>query len=243
MNQDVSIRDGLRSPDSFSAQAAAISPEYLTADALGDLGDWFRTRPTEPKVFRDFLQEDLARSMGEAMRALPVWERYSAVQRDENDPPTAGHFVARSLPDCLADGRMPSQHQKSLRSFLAFSVMSGALQDWIQRGIGVELDRGRTSLELACYRAGDHIEEHQDLLPGRILAINFYLDENYRQGDGARLGYRNEDGREFFVDPLFNSFALVPILPESFHWVEQFEGSSTGRFTVSIGQHRVVRHG
>ncbi|WP_380282754.1 2OG-Fe(II) oxygenase family protein [Kitasatospora purpeofusca] len=207
---------------------------------MTDLGDWFRARPTEPKVYHDFLRADLARAMGEVMRELPVWERYSAVQRHEDDPPTAGHFVARSLPACLDEGLLPPGHRKALGTFLSFAVMSGALQAWIQEGIGVRLDPGRSSLELASYRAGDHIEEHQDLLPGRILAVNFYLDETYRPGTGARLGYRNEDGREFFVDPLFNTFALIPILPKSFHWVEPYEEPAMGRFTVSIGQHRVV---
>lgn len=241
MQRDVSHPSRASSPDRLPAQViAAVSPEHLTPNALAELGDWFRARPTEPKVYRDFLREDLARAMGETMRALPVWERYSAVQRHKDDPPTAGHFVARSLPDCLVDGRLQPEHRKALRVFLSFAVMSGALQTWIQEGIGVRLDPTRSSLELAAYRAGDHIEEHQDLLPGRILAVNFYLDETYRTGSGGRLGYRNENGRKFFVDPLFNTFALIPILPDSHHWVEPFQEPDMGRFTVSVGQHGVV---
>ncbi|MFP8883835.1 2OG-Fe(II) oxygenase family protein [Streptomyces mangrovi] len=235
------------------ANNTAMNPAHLTDAARKELHDWFRSSPTEPKVFQEFLRPELARSMAEALRCLPVWERHSTAHRtstETEDIPeeawdghprrAARHFVARALPNALEDGKMEAPHQKALRAFLAFAVMSGGLQSWLEEGIGVEIDRSRNSLEFAAYKVGDSINVHQDLLPGRILAVNFYLDDAYRPSDGARLGYRNEEGREFRVDPLFNSFALIPILPDCHHWVDPYEGATTGRFTVSIGQHQVV---
>jgi len=230
--------------------SAFINPDYCTDETLIDLGNWFRHRPTEPKVYRNFLRPDVANSVAAAMRTLPVWVRYATIilpgevrshelaeETWHTHPDRAAcHFVARPLLDALETGAMDAEPQRSLQRFLTFAVLGGPLRTWISTGINVSIER-RMSIELAAYRTGDEILPHQDLVSGRILAINFYLDKAYQHGMGARLSYRNEEGTEFFVDPLFNTFSLIPIRDNCYHWVEPFMGNGIGRYTVSIGVH------
>lgn len=227
-----------------------ISAEYLTDDALAELGHWYSERPWRPRVYHNFLIDDVARSLAGVLRALPVWSRCATVYRgtleteeisepDWADHPdrAACHFVGRPLLDVFQPGAMDTASQTALKRFLSFAVTRGDLRTWISAGIGFPLEK-RTSVELACYSDGDQIMPHQDLFPDRVLAVNFYLDENYVPGTGARLGFRNEAGDEFHVDPIFNTFSLIPIDPACRHWVEPFTGEGTGRQTVSIGEHR-----
>lgn len=230
--------------------SAFINPHYCTAEALTDLGRWFRQHPTEPKVYRNFLRPAIAHGVATAMHSLPVWLRYATTYKPDgvstceiaeaawhmHPDRAACHFVARPLLEALEKGAMDVEHQRALKRFLTFAVLGGLLHTWVSTGINVRIER-RTSVELAAYRAGDQIRPHQDLLPRRILAVNFYLDEAYQPGRGARLGYRNEEGNTFFVDPLFNTFSLIPIRSECYHWVEPFTGDGIGRYTVSIGMH------
>jgi len=227
-----------------------ISAEHLTDEALADLGRWHSQRPWQPRVYRNFLIDDVARSVGAVLRSLPVWSRCATVYRgtqeteEINEPDWADHpdraachFVARPLLDVFQPDAMDAASQTALKRFLSFAVIRGDLRTWISAGIGFPLEK-RTSVELACYRDGDQIRPHQDLFPGRVLAVNFYLDESYKTGTGARLGFRNEAGDEFHVDPVFNTFSLIPIDSECEHWVEPFTGEGTGRHTVSIGEHQ-----
>jgi hypothetical protein len=244
LTPDQTVTEALRVTSGF------IHPDHLTADTLADLGDWYRARPARPKVYRNFLRPAIADGVARALRALPVWDRCATVfqgplttgeipEAEWPDHPdrAACHFIARPLVSALDPGGMDATLQHVLQQFLAFAVLAGPLRTWIGAGIGQQLER-RTSVELACYRRGDAISAHQDLYPRRVLAVNFYLDEDYRPGTGGRLGFRNGDGTEFHVDPLFNTFSLIPILPDCHHWVEPFAGEGIGRFTISIGQHR-----
>lgn len=245
MNQSTSIADV-----DFASLAELIDSRYLTEQALADLGTWFRGTPTRPMVLRNFLRPEIAEATAAAMGALPVWSRCCTVFADalstadipesewaKHPDRVACHFVARPLLDALEPGAMSRAHQGALKRFITFAVISGQLRSWIGAGIGVPLEK-RTSVELAAYGPADQIRPHQDLIPGRIVAVNFYLDPDYRLGTGARLGYRNELNQEFAVDPLFNSFSLIPIGPQCHHWVEPFQDDRRGRYTVSIGEHR-----
>jgi hypothetical protein len=227
-----------------------INAEHLSDEALADLGQWHSQRPWRPRVYRNFLIDDVARAMAAVLRSLPVWSRCATVysgplevedidEADWADHPdrAACHFVARPLVDVFQPGAMDPDSQLALKRFLAFAVTRGDLRTWISAGVGFPLEK-RVSFELACYGEGDQITAHQDLFEGRVLAVNFYLDESYRKGTGARLGFRNEVGDEFHVDPVFNTFSLIPIDPGCRHWVEPFTGEGMGRYTVSIGQHR-----
>lgn len=229
-----------------------ISAEHLTGDSLTRVHDWFHGAPRSPLVFRDFLRPEVAEAVGAALRDLPVWSRcvtafrnaQETVEVDEAgwaDRPdrVARHFFARPLLDAFEPGRMDERHQAVLKNFISFAVISDLLRSWLGAGVGFPLEK-RTSVELACYEPGDEIRPHQDLIENRVIAVNFYLDRDYRPGTGARLGFRNEEGREFAVDPLFNSFSLIPIEESCHHWVEPFAGEGRGRYTVSIGEHRAA---
>lgn len=225
-----------------------INPEYRSEGFARDLADWYRQVPAEPMHLRDFLKQDFAERMDAMMRDLPIWTTYATAATgphtmEDVDPSEwdahprafARHLVATPLEDALVPGRMSDLAADTLKTFLAFAVVGDAFRGWLSGGIARPLSQ-ILSLELAAYRAGDLISIHQDLLPGRIMAVNFYLDRSYVPGTGGRLGYRNEIDREFMTEPLFNSLSMIPIREECWHWVERFTGEGVGRFTVSMGQ-------
>lgn len=231
--------------------AGFLAPAHLTEDTLGELHEWFRTTPSRPFVLRDFVEPDAAGAMGAAMRAMPGWRRCVTAFRSETETEdipeeqwathprrAALHYVAREVPAALAEGAMDGGHQAALRRFLAHAALTGTFRHWIAAGTGVPVSSRETSLELASYGQGDQIRPHQDLVPRRVFAVNFYLDETYRPGSGGRLVYRNEEGTEFAVEPLFNTFSMIQIRPEAWHRVEAYDGPARGRFTVSVGLHR-----
>lgn len=251
--QDVSRND--RADEDLLAvlpgAAGFLNPAHLAPGAFLELREWLSASPSRPFVVRDFLEPGTARAMSAAMRALPVWTRCVTAFHSETEtrdipeaewpkhPKRAAcHYVARDLPRALADGAMDPAHQSVLRDFLTRAVLSDTLRTWITRGTGVPLNAKDTSLELASYGPGDQIRFHQDLLPHRVFAVNFYLDETHRPGSGGRLAYRNEEGTESTVEPLFNSFSIIQIRPDAWHRVEPYDGTGIGRFTVSVGLHR-----
>jgi hypothetical protein len=231
-----------------------VDGRHLTDAARGALREWLETPRLEPLVLRDFLAPTFAEALAGVMRRLPVWVRAATILAGEGEDATpvdveeatwesepaqlSRHFVARPLIDALEPGAMSAEDQTTLKRFLAFAVTSGALRRYLAEGSDVRLEPA-TSLEFACYGPGDQILEHQDLVHGRLLAGNFYLDDEYREGSGARLGFRHGD-RISHVDPLFNTFSLIPIHPDCHHWVEAYSGDGVGRYTVSIGQHAAV---
>jgi hypothetical protein len=229
---------------------AYINPEHLGEGTLVRMRSWFEATPAEPMVFRNFLRPDFAARLAAALRDLPVWQRYCTIYQGTLDTSAvpeaewhqhpqraACHNVARPLLDALEPGAMAEDHQRVLKTFLSFAVLNAPLREWIAAGIGFPLER-RTSVELASYTPGDQIRRHQDLFPRRVLAVNFYLDEHYRTGQGAQLSYSNEAGEVFDIDPLFNTFSMIPIRENCHHWVTPYLGEGTGRYTVSIGEHR-----
>ncbi|MEV7612806.1 hypothetical protein [Streptomyces sp. NPDC089799] len=241
-------------PEGSLAQARRfIDERHLTPAVWQEMREWYTAEPGRPFVLRDFLRPEWAAAMDSAMRSLPVWSRCATVytgSRDSAEIPEAEwaehphraacHFVARPLGEALQNGSVAAEHRKTIEQFLAFCVLTDTLRDFVSAGTGIPLEP-RTSVELAAYRAGDRIRRHQDLFPGRLMAVNFYLDAAYRPGNGARLGFRNEAGTDELVDPLFNTFSMIPVREECWHWVEPFSGEGTGRYTVSIGQHLLGR--
>ncbi|WP_078887890.1 2OG-Fe(II) oxygenase [Streptomyces sp. NRRL S-118] len=237
-------------PESSLARARRfIDERHLTPAVWQEMREWYTAEPGRPFILRDFLRPEWAGAMDAAMRALPVWSRCATVytnSRDSREIPEAEwadhphraacHFVARPLGEALQNGSITDEHRRTIEQFLAFSVLTDTLRDFITAGVGFPLEP-RTSVELAAYRDGDRIRRHQDLFPGRVMAVNFYLDAAHRPGTGGRLGFRNEAGTDELVEPLFNTFSMIPVREECWHWVEPFSGEGTGRYTVSIGQH------
>ncbi|MFD9123325.1 2OG-Fe(II) oxygenase [Kitasatospora sp. NPDC059571] len=252
MTEQTVFSDETYRAEVLSRAAALIAPEHLTAQTLESVSTWLSEPSDRPMVFRNFLRQEAAEATAAAMRALPVWARHVTAYRnlteteaiDERDWPghperAACHFVAQPLTAALEPGAMAAEHQDSLRRFLSFAVITNRFRDWISLATGVPLNPKEASVELAAYGRGDQIRPHQDLFPNRVLGGNFYLDQDYRVGQGGRLGYRVDGGAETLVDPLFNTLSLFQIRADGYHWVEPFEPETIGRYTVSIGLHRV----
>lgn len=225
-----------------------INPEYRTTEFRHTLREWYVRTPGEPMLLRGFLREEFAERLDDMMRNLPNWGIHATAAtgpnttediapEDWDDHPSAfaRHLVAAPVEAALAPGAMSEVDTETLKTLLKFAVVGDTFRSWLSTGTEVDLAR-IMSLEIASYRKGDLIPLHQDLLPGRIMAVNLYMDRKYELGTGARLGYRNEDGDEIMTDPEFNSLSMIPIRQECWHWVEPFTGDGIGRYTVSMGQ-------
>ncbi|MFD8204874.1 2OG-Fe(II) oxygenase [Streptomyces sp. NPDC059695] len=236
-------------PPALSGAAPYVAPQYLTESTVELLRDWYHGEQVHPLQLRDFLRPAFATDLAAAMRAIPTWSRHAATYEgrlgktefwddevDEQDEVTISQFVVKDIHALLDEGAMDPAHQRSLQEFFVFSVLSEALRDWISSGTGLVL-RKHTTMELAAYRRSDALGAHQDLVPGRVLAVNFYLDEEYTPESGGRLAFRNGRDEEFFVEPLFNSVSLMPIREDCWHWVEPFTRDAVGRYTIAMGQH------
>jgi hypothetical protein len=229
-----------------------ISAEHLTETAVGAIGRWYESSPSRPLHLQNFLLPGFAEKTASMLRDFPVWTRvcrvyagpYEAryVSEEEwelSEEKWARSWIGTPIDRALDDGMMPAGHRKILEQFLAFSVLDGPLTAWLQSATGTAL-ASRGTIELAAYGLGDRIGEHQDRIEQRAFAVNFYLDPSYVRGSGARLGYRNEAGENFYVDPDFNSLSVIPIQKQSVHWVEEFNQDRRGRLTISVGQNRAA---
>lgn len=233
----------------LAGAAPYLSPRYLTESTVELLRDWYHGDEPRPLHLTDFLRPEFARDVGAAMRAIPNWSRHSAKYEGaqgktefwdeevaEQDDITISQFVVRDIHSLLDEGAMAPAHQRALQDFFVFSVLSDGLRDWIAAGTGLAL-RKRTFMDLAAYRRSDGLGAHQDLVPGRVLAINFYFDEDYEPAAGGRLGFRDGEGHEFHIEPIFNSVSMIPIREDCWHWVEPFAQDTVGRYTIAVGQH------
>jgi hypothetical protein len=229
-----------------------ITPTHLTEPALAHVRRWYEASPSRPLQLQDFLLPGFAGKAASMLRDLPVWTRVCRVyvgpdqaryvseeEWQASDRKWARSWIGTPIDRALDEGVMPAAHRKTLEQFLAFSVLDGPLTTWLRTATGTALDR-RGSIELAAYGKGDRIGEHQDRIERRAFAVNFYLDPDYTKGTGGRLGYRNEAGQTFHVEPDFNSVSIIPIQEQSVHWVEEFTEDRRGRLTISVGQNRAA---
>ncbi|MET7426138.1 2OG-Fe(II) oxygenase [Dactylosporangium sp. NPDC005555] len=233
-------------PENVLAQAAAfINPEYLGVEALRAVQTWFHLPDPQPLPLRDFLRPEVADGISGALRTLPSWVRYAASYHgrldkqefwgDDADGAATGgpaQYVIRDVAALLDDPALDAGHRQAIERFLVFTVLSEALRGWLLAGTGLELSR-HTGVEFACYRDSDGLAPHQDLVPGRVLAANFYLDPAYRTGHGGRLGFRSGSG-EHFVEPFYNTLSLMRIREDCWHWVEPYRGDGIGRYTIAV---------
>lgn len=230
-----------------------INPKFRTKDFADELFDWYRAKPACPLHLKEVFSSEFAVSMYTALTRLPNWGIHCTASTGPNTVEDvapevwathprafARHLVASPLEKALLPGAMPEVHASDIRSFLKFAVMGEEFRGWLSAGVQVDLAR-IVSLEVASYRTGDLIPRHQDLLPGRIMSVNFYFDQQYKLGQGGRLGYENESGEVMMTDPIFNSLSLIPIREKCWHWVEPFAGNAIGRYTISIGQQDPIK--
>ncbi|MDQ0797259.1 2OG-Fe(II) oxygenase [Streptomyces sp. B1I3] len=233
----------------LAAAVPFIAPEYLTGDFFARMGDWYHGDEPHPLHLHNFLRPELAAAVSTAVRGIPDWSPHAALYEGRmgktefwDEEADAGHEVTisqlavRDIPALLDSGAMDPAHQQVIEQFLAFALLSDTLRDWIKAGTGLEL-RKRAFMEIAAYRRSDGLGAHQDLVPGRVLAMNFYLDENYRAEHGGRLSFRDGEGREHHIEPVYNSLSIIPIREDCWHWVEPFSSDTVGRYTIAIGQH------
>ncbi|MEU6522674.1 2OG-Fe(II) oxygenase [Streptomyces sp. NPDC046924] len=239
----------LQQSAAVSAAARYIAPSHLTGAAFDSVSDWYRAEHATPLHLTDFLMPELATRLAAALRAVPTWARHASLIEKGQEPTeywgaeadtatdvTASQFRVPDIHALFSDGVLPPEHRRTLEEFFVFTVLSDAFRDWLKAGTGLEL-RKRTAMELAAYRNSDGLGDHQDLMPGRVFAVNFYLDDGYRPEHGGRLGYRNGKGEEFHAVPLFNSLSVIPIRDDCWHWVEPFTSDSVGRYTIAMAQH------
>ncbi|MFP8883830.1 2OG-Fe(II) oxygenase [Streptomyces mangrovi] len=227
-----------------------ISQEYLEPKIRQELHDWFQEGSGGPRTLPGFLEEGFARTLGRCLRGLPHWQRYASVyegdvrtnevtEEEWEAHPTkaARHFLLRPLLEAVDSPEVAENERKALGQFLGFAVTGPTLLSWVSSVVGHPLEP-RTSFEFTRYGPGDQITPHHDLLPGRVLAVNFYLDEHYDGSTGGRLWYRDADGRDHVTAPEFNSFTMIPIRTGCTHWVEPWNGNEPGRYTANLQIHR-----
>ncbi|MFD6831609.1 hypothetical protein CH313_29400 [Streptomyces sp. TSRI0384-2] len=238
-----------QSADVSPAAARYIAPAHLTGAALDAVSDWYRAEHATPLHLTGFLVPELAARLAGALRAVPTWARHASLIERGQEPieywgeeadtatdATASQFRVPDIHALFADGVLRPEHRRTLEEFFVFTVLSDTFRDWLKASTGLRL-RKRTAMELAAYRNSDGLADHQDLMPGRVFAVNFYLDEEYRLEHGGRLGYRNGRGDEFRAAPHFNSLSVIPIREDCWHWVEPFTSDRVGRYTIAMAQH------
>lgn len=226
-----------------------LDERYTSEAAVAEVKDWFSRHAGGPLTLPGFLQPDLAADLATALRRFGSWSRYTTafegrtrmVEIDSGQWAThptraARHYLARPLVETLDSPSTPGVDRAALSRFLGFAVTGGYLLSWLSAITDCPVEP-RTSFEFSCYGQGDMITEHDDLLPGRILAANCYLDDAYACEQGGQLHFRDEQGREYTVDPVFNSFTLIPIRPGCVHWVEPYLSVGRGRFTANFQIH------
>jgi hypothetical protein len=229
--------------------ARFLNQRYLSPPMLDQLQAWYAATEGGPLTLADFLQPQVATGLATALRRFASWSRYATIfeghvrmaeiepERWPSHPDRAARqYLARPLVETLDSPATSAADRRALGNFLGFAVTGGYLLSWLSTIVGRPLEP-RTSFEFACYGPGDSITEHDDLLPGRILAANCYLDDSYLADHGGQLHYRDEHGREYRVDPEFNSFTLIPIRTGCVHWVSPYRGSHLGRFTANFQIH------
>ncbi|WNO67452.1 2OG-Fe(II) oxygenase [Streptomyces sp. AM2-3-1] len=244
------MKIGAMGDSSMSIARRFINPTYLEPDARADLHEWYMQGKGGPRTLRNFLSAEFATALGDALRSLPYWVRYASVYEGdvrtrevdekswEGHPDKAArHYLIRPMLSAIESPDVPEEHRKVLKQFLAFVVTGPYFLSWVSCVVGDSLEP-RTSFEFTRYGTYDHITPHHDLIPGRVLAANFYLDDQYEDSRGGRLWFRDADGEDYATLPEFNSFTMIPIRDGCRHWVEPYTGSEPGRYTANLQIHR-----
>ncbi len=226
-----------------------LDARHLSPEAIERLRKWFAAGSGGPFTLRNFMVPDVARDLCTALRRFASWSRYATVydghirmvEIDPSEWPThpdraARQYLARPLVETLDSPSTSDADRLAFTRFLGFAVTGRYLLSWLSSIVGQPLEP-RTSFEFACYGPGDMIAPHDDLLPGRILAANCYLDDTYLPLHGGQLCFRDEQRRDYQVDPEFNSFTLIPIRTGCVHWVQPYTGPALGRFTANFQVH------
>ncbi|MGW5781955.1 2OG-Fe(II) oxygenase [Streptomyces sp. NPDC003863] len=244
------MKVGAMSESSLHIVRRFVNPEYLEPEARAELHTWHKQGAGGPRTLPDFLRPDFATALGDALRALPYWVRYASVYEgdvrtrevaeeewDGHPDRAARHYLIRPMLAAVESPDVAEEHRTVLRQFLAFVVTGPHFLSWVASVVGDSLEP-RTSFEFTRYGTGDHITPHHDLIPGRVLAANFYLDSRYTDTAGGRLWFRDADGRDHVTEPEFNSFTMIPIRDGCRHWVEPYTGAEPGRYTANLQIHR-----
>lgn len=224
-----------------------INEPYLSESAISSVRQSFRARPRRPVILKNFLVPHKAQYLATAFEQISAWEHAHSVL-DENDQlitidrsewemlPEAKRWsrqgIAAPLSRLLNDDDAPAS-RATLRHFALFTITTPALRSWLASVIGVELDQ-QVTCELVRYGPGDFITAHADTHDPRIIGVNFYLGALWKPEDGGQLGYRNENGEVFSLDPEFNSLSIIPIHQHCVHWVSEWRSSSPGRYTFCL---------
>jgi 2OG-Fe(II) oxygenase superfamily len=226
-----------------------INQPYLSESAISSIRESFQARPRRPLILKNFLTPHKAECLAKSFEQIGSWTQTHSVLNENKQLITidssewemlpveerwSRQEIAAPLSQLLKDdGALDPTVRVTILHFVLFTITSPALRSWLASVVDVELDQ-RVSCELVRYGQGDFITEHSDTHDTRIIGVNFYLGESWKSDDGGRLGYRNERGQVFMVDPEFNSLSIIPIHHGCSHWVTPWKSSLLGRYTFCL---------
>lgn len=234
---------------SHSEASEWMNDAYLTEAAIRELQDWFEARPRRPLCLVDFLRADIAAALSACMRDIPIYQRvFSAIDDSRQlvelaesawqEMPVERRWnrqdIARPLQSIFDPAVLTDPlHLRTLKHFFVFTVLGAAFRSWLGAITQTTIASG-VSCELVRYQQGDYIVPHADTHDTRIIGVNFYLGRDWQDGDGAKLGYKNEVEQTFQLCPFYNSISLIPIQAGCTHWVSKWTGAEPGRHTISM---------
>jgi hypothetical protein len=226
-----------------------INQPYLSESAICGIRESFQARPRRPLVLKNFLVPDKAERLAKSFEQIRSWERAHAVLDEQKQLTTIDEMewerrpveerwsrqeMAAPLSQLLKDeSELEPAPRTTILHFVLFTITSPALRSWLAGVVNVELDQ-HVTCEIVRYGQGDFITEHSDTHDARIIGVNFYLGGSWKPDDGGRLGYRNERGQVFTVDPEFNSLSIIPIHRDCVHWVSPWRSHLPGRYTFCL---------
>lgn len=246
-----------RSPESISPRGPLrlIAGRWADPSALS-LTSWLWQGRPSPLVLDGFFESGFAVRFHQEVARLASWERQTRVflgadetidvdERESRESPAGVAFPGQGpatqrhdyYPDLAAEIDPHSARAvdtRSLRQFIAACVVGSELRDWLSDALAVKVG-DRSSFELVRYRPGDQIQPHQDLIPGRVFAVLWYVDPDTARGEGSDLRVTGPGGESWLVEPVFNRLVVIPIRTDYWHEVTERTSQRTGRQTASVG--------
>jgi len=223
-----------------------IASRYCDPAGIEVLREQIASGRTASDQLLGFLDEERARRLAGALARAPLWTPVwalrdgDAIRRvDETSFERADPALRFSRHEQLTLGALlkagaplSREDQHILREFLVFALVSPSLRSWVEAILRCPL-ADWNSHELVRYPPGGFLGEHQDLLDGRLVGVNFYLGD-WAPGDGGVLCVAQTGEAPVRQPPRFNSLSLVHVAPGRSHWVERWTARATGRETFAI---------
>ncbi len=226
-----------------------IRDQYLRKPYISSLQDQYNQLPSKPIFIKNFMSDNHFHELQQCILNIPNYCRdYSiitendevmSVSKDKWESSQKSHRwnkqdIVKPLGDLLKPGIFSLEKDTRLfQDFVKFAILGDELSLWLSEIVGRTLNK-KVSCEIVRYHKGDYIVEHKDTHDNRVIGINFYIGPDWEKDYGGELGFKNEQGSEFFVSPLPNSLSIIPISHSCSHWVKPWLSNSPGRHTISM---------